>query len=97
MGATLKKEVFYYEEDQKTWDLFTSHQFNNYKDLGRNVLCKCGSGLKFKKCCYENYIGANRMMDDIANERADYGLVSKAHLEKGIGEFYSKGNSEGSS
>lgn len=23
-----------------------------YKDLGRNDLCICGSGLKYKKCCY---------------------------------------------
>lgn len=23
--------------------------------IGRNELCPCGSGVKFKKCCIENY------------------------------------------
>lgn len=32
-----------------------------YKKIGRNDSCPCGSGLKYKKCCmnsgkYENYI-----------------------------------------
>jgi len=26
-----------------------------YKDLGRNNLCGCGSGKKYKKCCLEKY------------------------------------------
>ena len=25
---------------------------NEHKNLGRNDLCFCGSGLKYKKCCY---------------------------------------------
>jgi len=25
------------------------------KDVGRNDPCPCGSGKKFKKCCYDKY------------------------------------------
>ncbi|MGG1654406.1 DUF4238 domain-containing protein [Paenibacillus sp. NRS-1783] len=86
-GATLKKEVFFYEKDQKTWDLFISHEFMKYKNIGRNESCKCGSGLKFKKCCFDNFLGAERMMNDIVNRRSDYALVRNTDIEKGIGEF----------
>lgn len=91
MGATLKKEVFFYEKDQRTWDFFVMHKFVDYRNVGRNELCKCGSGSKFKRCCWDYYNGAKRMMDDIVSDRHDYALVRKADLEKGIGEFYAKG------
>ncbi|MCX6756287.1 MAG: DUF4238 domain-containing protein [Candidatus Nomurabacteria bacterium] len=55
MGSINKKEVFFYEEERKAWDLFKSHNFNVYKELGRNEKCKCGSGKKFKYCHLDVY------------------------------------------
>lgn len=49
-GAIKKKEVFFYTEEQKAWELIDFSTFTLYKDLGRNDKCKCQSGKKFKKC-----------------------------------------------
>jgi len=45
-----------------TKDMATMHKFVESlklrkpfaKKVGRNELCPCGSGLKFKKCCLKN-------------------------------------------
>ena len=29
-------------------------RYENFKKLGRNELCSCGSGVKYKKCCLRN-------------------------------------------
>lgn len=30
-------------------------ELERFKGLGRNEICLCGSGLKYKKCCYSKY------------------------------------------
>jgi len=32
-------------------DYLTEQNRNQYKNIGRNDLCPCGSGKKYKKCC----------------------------------------------
>lgn len=50
MGSIKKKEVFFSEEEKKIYELLEHPFFIQYKDLGRNDICTCGSGKKFKKC-----------------------------------------------
>ncbi len=51
---TKKKEVFWSEKDALYWKSFKSHkkpdEFNN---LGRNEICSCGSGKKYKRCHHD--------------------------------------------
>lgn len=88
MGATLKKEVFFYQHDKKSWNMFIRHNWMIYSKLNRNDKCACGSGLKFKKCCEKHYKVCKRMMDDIASERGDYPVSQYAVVEKPISEFH---------
>lgn len=92
IGATLKKEVFFYERDKKVWEFFTSAIWIKYKNLGRNDRCLCGSGKKFKKCCIEYYKGARRIMDRIIRKEnpLNYKVSKYATVEKSIDEFYSR-------
>ena len=55
MGSTKKKEVFFFEEERKAYELLESMLLTMYKDLGRNDLCACNSGKKFKKCHLDAY------------------------------------------
>lgn len=50
MGSIKKKEVFLFEEEKKVYELLEHPFFTQYKNLGRNDTCTCGSGKKFKKC-----------------------------------------------
>lgn len=50
MGSIKKKEVFLFEEEKNVYELLEHPFFTQYKDLGRNDVCTCGSGKKFKKC-----------------------------------------------
>ncbi|QQR78511.1 MAG: DUF4238 domain-containing protein [Candidatus Moraniibacteriota bacterium] len=49
---TRKKEVFWYEQDKRFWKSFKHHVTPEYFTCGRNDLCLCGSGEKYKKCHY---------------------------------------------
>lgn len=41
-----------WENPYEKWELHTSRELiEEFKDLGRNELCKCNSGRKYKKCC----------------------------------------------
>ncbi|KWX83444.1 hypothetical protein AMQ83_31325, partial [Paenibacillus riograndensis] len=68
-GATLKKEIFFYERDKKVWKLFVdSMHVKQYGGLGRNDACGCGSGKKFKYCCFEIYEGVKRLWRSIEDQ-----------------------------
>lgn len=59
--------------------------------IGRNDLCPCGSGKKYKKCCIDKPLiskadGTVTVMDDRT-------LQAKTNLEQGYGYFYN-GNEE---
>lgn len=50
---TKKKEVFWNEQDEIYWKTFQIHQIpEEFDDLGRNDICSCKSGKKYKKCHY---------------------------------------------
>lgn len=89
MGATLKKEVFLYERDKKAWELFTGNDWINFRDLGRNDKCACGSDKKLKRCCIEYIEICERMYADIEHDRDNYKVNDDAIGEKGIAEFCS--------
>jgi hypothetical protein len=55
MGSIKKKEVFFYEDERKAWELLEFMTIMFYKDLKRKDLCKCGSGKKFKRCHFDAY------------------------------------------
>lgn len=55
MGSIKKKEVFFYEDERRAWELLKFMTIMLYKDLGRNDICKCGSGKKFKRCHLDAY------------------------------------------
>lgn len=55
MGSIKKKEVFFYEDERKAWELLEFMTIVLYEDLGRNDICKCGSGKKFKWCHLDAY------------------------------------------
>lgn len=90
MGATLKKEVFLYPRDRQAWELFVSNQWVNYWHLERNDLCACGSGKKYKKCCYEIGEICKRMYKDIEYKREDYAVHEEATVERPLAEFHAK-------
>lgn len=55
MGSIKKKEVFFYENERRAWELLEFMTIMFYKGLGRNDSCKCGSGKKFKRCHLDAY------------------------------------------
>jgi len=60
-GAIRKKEVFFYEEERVAYELLEFMSFMQYKDLGRNDICACGSRKKFKKCHLDAYNRINQV------------------------------------
>lgn len=52
-GWKKKKEIFYSDYEQNVYDTFMKFEWTRSKELGKNDKCFCGSGLKFKKCCYD--------------------------------------------
>jgi uncharacterized protein DUF4238/SEC-C motif-containing protein len=79
-GAILKKEVFFYDEEREVYDMFEFSGFTQYKDLGRNDNCACGSGKKFKKCHNDAYTRCKVVM-------ASYGKSCNQYLIPGVGEI----------
>jgi len=59
-----KKEVFWYEQEAIFWKSFKMHKQPEVFNCGRNDLCPCRSGKKFKKCHmqYENWW--NNLIED---------------------------------
>jgi hypothetical protein len=63
-----KKEIFYFEQQQHIYDTFQKFEWVDYRKLGRNDLCHCGSGKKYKKCCMEIDKRCNTIMQNIKNK-----------------------------
>ncbi|MCT1577049.1 DUF4238 domain-containing protein [Oceanobacillus kimchii] len=61
----LKKEVFFYENDEKAYNLFANLEFQKYENVKRNQVCPCDSGRKFKKCCLSAFENAEIMKNHI--------------------------------
>ncbi|WP_438445896.1 DUF4238 domain-containing protein [Gorillibacterium sp. sgz5001074] len=90
-GSTLKKEIFYYDKDKKAWDLFLNPLHEKiYHHLSRNDNCGCGSGQKFKNCCYEYYEEVKRIWRSIGpgmRLNQDVRVHPEAVVEKSIFSF----------
>ncbi|OMF19831.1 hypothetical protein BK127_02680 [Paenibacillus sp. FSL H7-0331] len=90
MGSNRKKEIFFYENDERIWDFFGMHDLYKYSKSGANELCPCGSQMKFKRCHMDRYKGAKRMMDEIGQEQYERYLIDpNGMVERPIGAFYS--------
>jgi len=90
-GSTLKKEIFHYEQDKRVWELFTTDptHFRKYNELGRNDGCGCGSGKKFKSCCYEDFEEVKRIWRTISDKHlaTKVGVHPEAQVEESIFSF----------
>jgi SEC-C motif len=90
-GSTLKKEIFFYEQDKRVWELFTTDptHFRKYNELGRNDGCGCGSGKKFKSCCYEDFEEVKRIWRTISDKHlaTKVGVHPEAQVEESIFSF----------
>lgn len=91
----IKREVFYYEED---WDLdknsytYMVQYLENIKGkIGRNSLCICGSGKKYKHCCMHKYDLAKDILFATQNVGAvNYNIPGAVEVEAAIEEFAGK-------
>lgn len=45
-------------EKAKVAEIEAKKEFNTFKGIGRNDICRCGSNLKFKKCCFTKITGS---------------------------------------
>lgn len=92
MGATIKKEVFFYHSDKLVWEMFTDNEWVKFRELSRNDKCTCGSGKKFKKCCIDSIEICIRMYDDIVHERYNYKVHEDAIGERPLSQFNNSKN-----
>lgn len=67
-GWKKKKEIFYSEYEQNIYDMFLQFEWSHHKDLGKNNLCYCNSGKKYKKCCYDKTKRCFLIMHNIRNK-----------------------------
>jgi len=89
-GAVKKKEIFFYNKDEKLMEAFASAGWLKYKSLERNSTCLCGSHKKFKKCHMNEFLECKRMMDNIENDGDSriYNVSEGATIELPIDEWY---------
>ncbi len=91
----IKREVFFYEED---WDLdknsytYMVQYLGKIKGkIGRNSLCICGSGKKYKHCCMHKYDLAKDILFATQNVGAvNYNISGAVEAEAAIEEFAGK-------
>jgi hypothetical protein len=86
---TLKKEVFFYEYDQRAYDFYTVLEFTKYKGTLRNDKCPCGSDMKFKNCCLPPYQKSMEMYSDVRRAGTIYNINPNYVIEKSIDELKS--------
>jgi len=67
-GAINKKELFFWKEDRDAFEMIQHTTFIQYKDLGRNDLCACGSGKKFKKCHESAYLKCKTVLTTLGRK-----------------------------
>lgn len=67
-GFKKKKEIFYSDEEQVLYKMFSDLEWGKYTKLGRNEKCFCGSNKKFKKCCYDKVERCKLIMNNKKNE-----------------------------
>lgn len=88
----VKREVFFYEDD-KDMNAHSFEYMSTYKStiegkIGRNDMCVCGSGKKYKKCCLKKYEEASRILRDIYNQKnVSYTIPGALVAEDSILEY----------
>lgn len=90
VGATLKKEVFFFNIDQQRWKFFNDAKFVKYQHTKRNDKCPCNSSKKYKKCCLYLYQSSMKIMNQLDEVRKNPNTIlanEDATNEKGIAEF----------
>ena len=94
-SCTIKKEVFYYDRDEDIFENYIRYysdlvafKMEHKRHIGRNDMCLCGSGIKFKKCCFEKYQQANYIASMIKNKKTNWLTTESNYVEKPINEFW---------
>lgn len=96
MGSTKKKEIFFFVEERKAYELLEFMTIMMYKGLGRNDPCACNSGKKFKKCHEDAYNRIQTIMLTFGKSQRenmrDFLIYGIPIIEKPIDEWsgYSK-------
>lgn len=88
----LKREVFIYEEDrdmnEHSFDYMSIYVEKVKGKIGRNDLCVCGSGKKYKKCCCQKYESVAQIIMGIQNQkRVNYTIPGVVWTEDSILEY----------
>lgn len=91
-GATIKKEVFFTNDVEGLWDIFSGHQWSkHYKKIGRNDSCFCESGKKLKNCCIDKIsLLRDTMRTAFMVRKGNRHLITvhpDAIVEKAVAEF----------
>lgn len=90
-----KKEVFWYDEDRDLNDNSIQYMGDYLQKIkgkiGRNDLCICGSGKKYKYCCQRKYELSNAIYLNLINkEGANYNIPGCTMHEEGIQVYAGK-------
>lgn len=81
----MKQTTYRYSESMTERRTLLVHQY-----IGRNELCPCGSGIKFKKCCIENVYGDPRSQEEERQRLRNLVKLQKAQNDpdlKSLNEF----------
>lgn len=86
----LKKEMFYYKNDEVAFDFFISLRFLKYKNTRRNEVCPCSSGIKYKNCCLQYVQKAESIMNDRKRnvDPLTYTVNVQSTIEQSIDELF---------
>ena len=85
VAHVMKKEVFFYPRDYEAMELFHSFKFD--LSIGRNDKCYCGSGKKYKNCCFEKIRIIKEMKNSfLAKDKngLQYSITPKTFVEESI-------------
>lgn len=94
-SCTVKKEVFFYDRDEEIFNNYVRYysemvEFHKRtgRHIGRNDLCLCGSGIKYKRCCEEKYKQAQFLANMIQSNQTAWMHTKSNFVEKPINEFW---------
>lgn len=80
----VKKEVFLDKEEYEFYQYWKMYEWAKMKNIRRNDKCKCGSGLKYKKCCKEKVEKSIQIMNTMHNNQKDILIVKKLGIEEPV-------------
>jgi uncharacterized protein YchJ len=87
-----KKEVYFYSIDEdldENFIQYASDYITKIKGkIGRNSICICGSGKKYKNCCMQKYEKANKAWLDIKYKHTNYSILGALVIERAIVDYY---------